>query len=169
MYSLNVPPPSEVTALAQTLAHDLPMARARTRGEHTLVAKRLGATDRTDFQHVAARVREALAGTPSFEARTTGIDYFSEDPVGSSPVVYLTIESPELHRLHRRLCDVVDPVANFEGDDYAPHVTIARGGSTDAADRLADRGIEPVTWTVTELQFWDATRSVPVGTVSLPA
>ncbi|WP_340098529.1 2'-5' RNA ligase family protein [Salinibaculum salinum] len=169
MYSLNVPPPSEVTALAQSLAHDLPMARARARGEHTLVAKRLGVDDRTDFHPVAARVRDALAGTPTFEVRTDGIDYFSEDPIGPSPVVYLAIESPELYRLHRRLCEIIDPVANFEGDDYTPHVTIARGGDIDAADRLAEQGVDPVTWTVTELQFWDAKRSLPAGTVSLPA
>ncbi|WP_302082077.1 2'-5' RNA ligase family protein [Salinibaculum rarum] len=169
MYSLNVPPPSEVTALAQSLARDLPMARARARGEHTLVAKRLRVDDRTDFHPAAARVRDALAGTPTFEVKTDGIGYFSEDPVGPSPVVYLAIESPELYRLHRRLCEIIDPVENFEGDDYTPHVTIARGGDIDAAERLVERGVDPVTWTVTELQFWDAKRSLAAGTVSLPA
>lgn len=169
MYSLNVPLPSDVTSLAGTLARDLPTARARTRGDHTLVAKRLGTGDRGEFQRIATRVRETLAGTPAFEARTSAVDYFETAADGTSPVVYLAIEAPELQRLHDRLCAVVDPVDGIEGDDYVPHVTVARGGRVDAAERLADRDIDPVRWTVTELQFWDAGRSLSAGTISLPA
>ena len=169
MYSLNVPVPGEVAALATSLARDLPGARARTRGEHTLVVKRLGAGDRSEYQQVAARVREALAGTPAFEVRVTGIEYFREAPVGSAPVVYLAVESPGVERLHRRLCETVAPVDGIEGDDYTPHVTVARGGTIDGAERLAARTVDPVDWTVTELQFWDAERSLPAGSVALPA
>lgn len=169
MYSLNVPPPSEVTALASRLARDLPGARARARGEHTLVVKRLGADDRAEFQRVAARVREALAGTPTFQVRVTDVDYFEDAVEGTSLVVYLAVESPHLRRLHERLCEVIDPVPDLEGEGYVPHVTVARGGSVDAAERLADRDVSPVEWTVSELLFWDAERSLPAGTVSLPA
>ena len=169
MYSLNVPLPSDVTTLASSLARDLPAARARTRDEHTLVAKRLGTGNRGAFQRVSTRVRESLAGTPAFEAQISGVDYFEIAADGTSPVVYLAIESPELQRLHDRLCGIVDPVDDIEGEEYVPHVTIARGGRVDAAKRLADRDVDPVTWTVTELQFWDAERSLAAGTVSLPA
>ena len=169
MYSLNVPLPGDVTALATSLARDLPGARARTRGEHTLVAKRLGTGDRGEFQRRAARVRDALARTPAFEARISGVDYFETAADGASPVVYLAVECPPLRRLHDRLCDTVDPVAGMEGEDYVPHVTVARGGRLDAAERLTARDIDPVTWTVTEVQFWDADRSLAAGTVSLPA
>jgi 2'-5' RNA ligase len=169
VYSLNVPLPSGVTTLAGTLARDLPAARARTRGDHTLVAKRLGTGHRGEFQRRATRIRETLAGTPAFEARLTGVDYFETAADGTSPVVYLAIESPELERLHDRLCGVVDPVDGIEGDDYVPHVTIARGGSKEAADRLADRDVDPVTWTVSELVFWDAERGLSAGTISVPA
>jgi 2'-5' RNA ligase len=130
--------------------------------------KRLGTGDRTTLQRVRPRVRDALAGTPAFEARVAGVDYFAEAADGPSPVVYLTVESPELARLHDRLCDVLDPVAGIEGEAYVPHVTVARGGTLDAAERLADREIAPVTWTVSELVFWDAERGVAAGSVSLP-
>jgi 2'-5' RNA ligase len=169
VYSLNVPVPSDVTTLATSLARDLPGARARTRGEHTLVLKRLGTGDRSQFQRVAARVRDALIGTPTFRACIPGIEFFQTATDGTSPVVYLAVESPELRRLHDRLCGTVDPVAGMEGEAYVPHVTVARGGSVEAAGRLAARDIDPVTWTVTELQFWDAERSLAAGTVSLPA
>ena len=169
MYSLNVPLPSDVTRLATSLARDLPGARARTRGEHTLVAKRLATGNRGEFQRIATRVRDTLAGTPAFEARVAGVDCFEVAADGQSPVVYLAVESPELERLHQRLCDAVDPVSGMERDDYVPHVTIARGGTVDAAERLAGRDIASIRWTVTELQFWDAERSLSAGTVSLPA
>jgi 2'-5' RNA ligase len=169
VYSLNVPVPGEVGRLAGEVARDLPTARARPRGEHTLVAKRLGTGDRGEFQRVATRVREALAGTPAFEARVAAVDYFETAADGASPVVYLAVESPELQRLHERLCSVVDPVDGIEGEAYVPHVTVARGGRVDAAERLTGRDIDPVTWTVTELQFWDAERSLSAGSVSLPA
>ena len=169
MYSLNVPLPTDVTTLATSLARDLPTARARTRGAHTLVAKRLGTGDRREFQRITARVRDALAGTPAFEARVTGVDAFEQAADGTSPVIYLAVDCPELEWLHSRLCAVVDPVDGIEGEAYVPHVTIARGGRIDAARRLAERDIDPVTWTVTELQLWDAERALAAGTVSLPA
>ncbi|MFC7133096.1 MULTISPECIES: 2'-5' RNA ligase family protein [Salinibaculum] len=169
MYSLNVPVPSEVSALAADLARDLPGARARTRGEHTLVAKRLGTGDRAAFQRLSARARDALTGAPAFAARVSGVDYFADPATGAAPVVYLAVESPGLRDFHERLCEQFDPVDGIEGDDYAPHVTIARGGSVDAAERLAVRDVDPVEWTVSELVFWDAERSQPAGTVSLPA
>ncbi len=169
MYSLNVPLSGEVSALAADLARDLPGARARARGERTLVVKRLGRGDRSEFRRLAARTREALAGQPGFEARVTGVDLFEEAVAGPSPVVYLAVESPGLVALHRRLVEVFDPVEGIEGEDYVPHVTVARGGTVAAARRLAGRGIEPVEWPVSELAFWDADRGQPAGTVSLPA
>ena len=169
MYSLNVPVPSDVTTLATSLARDLPGARARTRGKHTLVLKRLGTGDRSQFQRVAARVRDALIGTPTFRACIPGIEFFQTATDGTSPVVYLAVESPELRRLHDRLCGTVDPVAGMEGEAYVPHVTVARGGDVEAAQRLVDREIEPIEWAVEELAFFDADRGQSVSRVSLPA
>lgn len=169
MYSLNVPVPVEVSRLASELARELPAARARGRGEHTLVAKRLGEGDGAAFGRLAARAREALTGTPAFEARVTGVDYFADAAAGPSPVVYLAVESPGLFALHRTLARTFDPVEGLEGEAYVPHVTVARGGSADAARRLAGRDVDPIEWTVTELEFWDAERGQPAGTVSLPA
>jgi 2'-5' RNA ligase len=84
-------------------------------------------------------------------------------------VVYLAVESPGLRSLHERLCDEFDVVDGVEGDDYTPHVTVARGGERAAAERLVGREIDPVEWTVEELVFHDAERGQSVSRVALPA
>jgi len=167
VYSLNVPLPGAVSALAADLARDLPDARARARDEHTMVAKRLGRGDRVDFHRISARTREALAGAPAFDLRVTGVDYFEEAAAGPSPVVYLAVESPGLCAIHRQLSESFAPVDGMEGDAYVPHVTVARGGSLAGAKRLAGREIEPIEWTVTELVFWDTDRGQHAGSVVL--
>ncbi len=167
MYSVNVPVPSEVSALASRLARDLPRARGRPRGEHTLVVKRL-VGEGGDHQQVA-RARDVLADAPTFRVRITGIDLFARPTSGAGPVVYLAVESPGLERLHYRLASAFDPVEGIEGEAYVPHVTIARGGPERAAHRITDRQIDPIEWTASELVFWDGDRNQPAGRVSLPA
>ena len=169
MYSLNVPVPVEVATLADDLARDLPGARARRRGKHTLVCKRLGDGDAADYHRLEARARETLTGTDPFPARVTGVGQFAAAATGTSPVVYLAVESPGLVDLHGRLCEAFDPVDGLEDQDYTPHVTVARGGSPERADALCERNLDPVAWTVSELAFRDAKRGQSVGTVSLPA
>jgi len=168
VYSLNVPVPGEVAALASDIARELPTARARNRGEHSLCVKRLdgNGTD-TGYSRLEARSREVLADQDSFEVSVTGIGYFHRAVIGTAPVVYLAVESPELRRLHGQLAAVFQLVEGIEGPEYTPHVTVARGGSRRNAERVADRTIEPVTWTVSELLFWDATSHQSVSTVSL--
>jgi 2'-5' RNA ligase len=87
-------------------------------------------------------------------------------------VVYLAVESPGLRQVHDRVLDDFSAVEEFQGDDYVPHVTLARGGGVAAeqtARRLAEREIEPVTWTVERLGLWDAKYEEEVATFSLPA
>lgn len=168
MYSLNVPVPGRVAALATDLARSLPDAHARVRGTHTLGVKRLTSDD--SYNRLEARVRELLAGQPAFEVEITDLRYFSNAPTGSSPVVYLAVESPELHRLHDHLTDSFDPVnTQIEGEGYTPHVTVARGGSFERAEEVTDQDIDPITWTVSELLFWDSVHNQSVSSVSLPA
>lgn len=169
MYSLNVPAPAGVARLASELARDLPGARARARDEHTLLVKRLGGSRGDEAVRLPSRVREAIAGTPPFEVTTTGVGVFEEPVTGTGPVVYLAVESPELVALHERLCEEFEPVAHLEGETYVPHVTIARGGDLAAAERLARRDVERVTFEVSELVIWDAERSLPTTRFSLPA
>lgn len=169
VYSLNVPVPPAVSRLAGEVARDLPAARERSRGRHTLVVKRLGTGDRETYHAIEARAREALRGQPPFAAGVTGLDLFEEATTGTSPVVYLTVESPGLYSLHRDLCTHFDPVDDVEGDDYTPHVTVARGGSREDAERACERSIDPIEWTVDALTFLDAERGNEAGRVSLPA
>ena len=166
VYSLNVPLPSEVPRLALDLARAVPDAMPRQRGEHTLVAKRLGADGRPP-NVTEAHAREVLAGEPPMAVRTTGVDRFPEPTSGPGPVLYLAVESPGLRALHERLCAVFDPVPDVEGDAYTPHVTIARGGDREATRRLCERDVEPIEWVVDELELYDAERSLASGTVAL--
>jgi 2'-5' RNA ligase len=168
VYSLNVPVPSEVSALASRLARELPQARPRSRGEHTFVLKRL--TGEREARHtLVARAREELADTNPFQVRITGVDYFGQPTSGPGPVVYLAVDSPDLERLHYNLATTFDPVEGIEGQEYTPHVTVARDGAEQAAHRIAERSIEPIEWTVTKLVFYDGDRSQRTSRVSLSA
>lgn len=166
MYSVNAPVPGRVSELAARLYPDL-HAFERVRETHSLLVKRLG--DASDVNALQRRTHRALAGTPAVEAAVTGIDYFADPPVGPAPVVYLAVESPGLEAIHADLVDVFEPVPELEGDDYVPHVTLARGGEEEAARRLTAREIDPITFTVTELEFFDGRHRLPVSRVSLPA
>ena len=166
--SLNVPVPGRISAIANDLRPTL-AGFETVRDRHSLVLKRLSEADPGGLE---TRVRQALAGAPAVEARVSGIDAFEEPWAGPGPVVYLAVESPGLLEVHRRLCETFGAVEGIEGDGYVPHVTLARGGGAeaeDAVDRLLSTDIEPVTWTVGELVFWDARYDEVVGRVSLPA
>jgi 2'-5' RNA ligase len=164
VYSFNVPVPNAVSRLAADL-HPRLVAFDRLRDHHTLVCKRFETDDR---HRLRERLRNVLDPTPAFAARVTGIDCFADPVRGPGPVVYLAVESPGLRDLHRRLVDAFGAVADLEGPDYTPHVTLARGGSVDAARDLASLDIDPVSWTVSELALWSRERRAPTWSVSLP-
>lgn len=167
MYSLNVPVPGAVERLAADL-HPHLTAFDRIRDRHSLVCKRFE-VDEAEYDHLRERLRVALSPTPAFEARVTGIDAFETPPHGSGPVLYLAVESPGLHDLHRRLVDVFGAVHDdLEGEAYVPHVTLARGDGVEAVDGLRDLDIDPITWTVSELRLWSRDRRAAGWTVSLP-
>ena len=168
MYSLNVPLPSEVARRAGEIARQLPQATPRERGEHTLLAKRLGSGQAAEYNRYEAAAREVLAGTAPFALRIDRIDCFAEAAAGPSPVVYLGVDSPGLVAVHDRLCDRFDPQPDLGGDDYVPHVTIARGGSIEAA-RTVCGPIDPIEWTAEALEFYDAERGLAASRLSLPA
>lgn len=169
MYSLNVPVPGAVRERAWELRSQLTVFE-RLRDEHTLVIKRLDARTSGEFAALERATREEVAGTAPFEASITGIGHFESPPAGPSPVVYLAVESPPLERLHRRLVEGLDAVPELEGDAYRPHITLARGTTDhEAVEALLQTDVEPVTWTVDRLVFWDARRELATGTIRLPA
>ena len=165
VYSLNVAVPGRVHRLAADLYPEL-VGFERIREDHAILLKRLGDGR---FPRIAERTREALAGAPAGEARITDIDYFTDPPRGSSPVVYLAVESPALERIHRQLVDALGAADGLEGPDYTLHVTLARDGDLATAQRLADREIEPIEWTVSACQFYDAVDREVIRRVPLPA
>ena len=164
MYSLNVPVPGTVARIAADLRPQL-AAFETVRDRHTLVAKRFEEEDRNRLRE---RLRGALTGASAFEVRTTGVDYFERAAAGRSPVVYLAVESPGLLSLHDRLVRAFGAAAGVEGDEYVPHVTLARGGRVEDAERLAaEVSVDPVSWTVSALDLWSAEYHEAVETVRL--
>lgn len=169
MYSLNVPVPGEVHAVAMELRSALADVD-QLREDLTLVAKRLPVDDPSDFPPVHERTLEALDGAVPFEVRIDGIGTFEEPVTGPAPVIYLAVESPGLMRIHERMIEEFEAIPNFEGDEYVPHITLGRGGdvSRSRLDELRSREVERVSWSVDRLNFWDPRRGVPIGEVRLP-
>lgn len=166
MYSLNVPLPAAVRREIDTLRPALTGFDA-VRETPTLVLKRFGSGSPDGFASIESEVRLTLANVAPFTVRLAGVGVFQAPVSGPAPVAYLAIESAELERLHARLVDEFGAIDGVEGADYVPHVTLARGGNASAVDRIADREVEPVEWTVSELWFWDGRAAERAGRVSL--
>lgn len=155
MASVNLPIPGDVKRLANDL-HPKLTRFDTVREEQTLVVKRIDSHEwRADPDRVRERLRQVFDRTHPFPVRVTGVDVFDEPTAGTAPVVYLAVESPGLHHLHGRLCREFDPVEGIEGDDYTPHITLARGGRVEDAERLAGEPLDGVEWTVSEAMVWD--------------
>lgn len=159
-YSLNVPVPAAVRRLSARFEPAL-TAFQSIRDDPTLVVKRFdGGRSRGEIESL---LREEIARVSPFEVRITGVEAFRTPPTGSSPVVYLAVESRGVRRVHEQLVERVGPVRGVEGPNYTPHVTLARGLDTAIGDdvdrvetalgRLRAR-FEPVTWTVDQLGVW---------------
>lgn len=165
--SLNVPVPGQVKRLAGDLEPDL-YTFDRVRRTHTLGVKRLGERTPTEYAQLVPQVRRAIAGTPPFAVRITGIETFEQPSLGTVPVVYLAVEGQALYALNRRLSELFEPIEGIDGEAYTPHITLARGGSDEERTRLCEREISSIDWTVTELVLWDATYEEVTTRFSLP-
>lgn len=181
MYSVNVPVPWAVERRAAALEPELgPFESIRDR--HTLVVKRLDGRDLDDLHRIRERLRPALRGVAPFDLRVTGIDAFDDPPLGTGPVVYLAVEAvgdadrdgaagsdasgeptgsagDPLEAVHDRLVREFGAVSGLEGADYVPHITLARGWTgrgdpSGTVDRLRERDVDPIRWTVDELGIW---------------
>lgn len=166
MFSLNVPLPGRVRREVESLRPAL-TGFDTVREETTLVVKRFGRPDPSEAARLESEARAVLADAPAFEAHIDGIGTFDDPPAGPAPVVYLVVESPGLEQLHARLVEAFGAVPGLEGPDYVPHVTVARGDGRDALERLSNVTVEPVTWTVGELWFWEARHGERAGRVTL--
>jgi hypothetical protein len=174
MFSVNIPVPRAVDRLAAELSPELSAFDSR-RDRFSLVGKRIGTAafeagttpnkDRA-VAELRERLRPLLAPVDPFQIRAPTIAQFDDPARGPGPVVYLKIESPGLLQLHRRLCSIFDPVDDFEAGDYVPHVTLARGGSSQAALRLCEKDIDHIDWTVTEVELFDPEYREPAATLT---
>ena len=183
MFSLNVPLPPAVENIAADL-HPKLTGFKRLRERQTLVCKRFGVDDVSSGEPDRPRptksqavetlytdLRGLLSGTVPVEVAVTGIDTFDTPVSGAGPVVYLTVESDELVRLHRRLCAAYDAIDGIEGDDYVPHVTLARGGEPEAVREAVTRirgvDIESIRWRVHALDLYDPEFREVAATIEL--
>lgn len=166
MDSLNVPVPGSVRQQLEALRPAL-AGFETVREDPTLVLKRFDGSAPADA--IESEVRLVLADADPFEVRVDGINSFERPVSGAAPVAYLAVESPGLERFHEQLVGSFGAVDGLEGEDYVPHVTVARGGGPEALDQLDAVAFEPVEWSVTELRFWDARRAEPVGRLQLSA
>ena len=186
MFSLNVPLAPAVDGLAADLHPKLEGFDA-VRERRTLVCKRFGVADvsgsgersedgdaepprRADaLDRLRGRLSRPLGRTAPFEVAVTGVDTFDAPASGSAPVVYLVVESEGLVRLHERLCDAFGAIEGIEGDDYVPHVTLARGGNPEpgAVAGLVDAAFDPVRWRVHALDVWDPAFREVAATIDL--
>jgi len=170
VFSLNVPLAPAVDALAGDLHPKLEGFDA-VRQRRTLVCKRFGVDDVRDrdrdagepptkndaLDRLRGRLSRPLAGVDPFEVAVTGVGVFDAPASGSRPVVYFTVESDGLVGLHDRLCAAFGAVEGIEGDDYVPHITLARGGNPEpgAVAGVVDTGFELIRWRVHALDVWD--------------
>ena len=186
MFSLNVPLAPAVDGLAADLHPKLEGFDA-VRERRSLVCKRFGVADvsgsgersedgdaepprRADaLDRLRGRLSRPLGRTAPFEVAVTGVDTFDAPASGSAPVVYLVVESEGLVRLHERLCDAFGAIEGIEGDDYVPHVTLARGGNPEpgAVAGLVDAAFDPVRWRVHALDVWDPAFREVAATIDL--
>ncbi len=164
MASLNVPVPGavrrEIEALRPRLA-DFDSVRETP----TLVLKRFDGA--RSAHEVESEVRLAVANTGPFDVRLAGLETFEDPVTGPEPVLYLALESPGLGQLHRRLVDRFGAVNGLEGEEYVPHITLARGGDPEGLAELTEASIDPVEWTVAELWVWDPRREERLGRIEL--
>ena len=198
MFSLNVPLPPAVDRLAADL-HSKCSGFDRVRDRRTLVCKRFGVGDVPDrvasderagggvgaspgspadgpsppkpdaLDALRDDLQPLLAGTDPFPVAVSGIDVFVAPASGSGPVLYLVVESDALVRVHNRLCAADGAVEGIEGEEYAPHVTLARGGDPEpgvVAD-LAAAEFEPIRWRVHALDLYDPEFREVAATIDL--
>ena len=167
VYSLNVAIPGEIHALTERLRPQL-LTCDTIRDTKTLVVKRFPATDRDELTRAQKKTRDALRGTDPFRIRVTGVEQFEIPASGDGPVLFLAIDSPALEAIHDRLVTVFDAAPGIEGEDYRPHITIARGGDPEVVEDILQTEIEPLSVAVNRLIYWDAQRNLPTGELRLP-
>lgn len=180
MFSLNVPLPPAVDRIGSTLSED-PASFGRLRTRHTLVCKRFAANDLPDaddtpdahrtaaLERLCSVLRSPLASVEPFALAITGVDAFETPASGTGPVVYLTVESPPLVRLHHRLCVAFGAAADVEGDAYVPHVTLARGSDPAAVRDALNVDLEttPIRWRTDAVTVYDARFREVAATLTL--
>ena len=82
-------------------------------------------------------------------------------------MAYLTVESEGLRTIHDRLVEEFGAVDDLEGPPYVPHLTLARGGPSDAPAALAERSFDPISFTAKTLDFYDSERAERVESITL--
>lgn len=91
-----------------------------------LTVKSIGEVSDSEVRDVVSSVSEVVMETPSFEVTLDGVGAFPN-------CLHIPVtDSRELVEFHRELCNIPQiRVGEYEGDEYVPHVTIAKFSSRD--------------------------------------
>ena len=119
--------------------------------EPTLVIKRF---ERKDLDgHMESEIKFLLENVEPFNVKIGNLKKFDVAVRGSSPVLYLEIKSPGMKALHETLVSAFGCVKGIEGENYIPHITLARGGGKEDINFSVLPG--STQWTAKMLEFWD--------------
>ena len=150
MWSLNVSMPQNIVRAIREVALGA-SGWEEICEDPTLVIKRFEKVDVSG--HVESEIKLLLESVEPFDIEIGNLERFDVAERGSSPVLYLEVKSPGMKALHEILVDVFGSVKGVEGENYIPHITIARGGGVRDVDFSGFSG--PTIWTAETLEFWN--------------
>ncbi len=147
MWSLNVTIPQKVSRLIEEMAPAL-WNWEEICEDPTLVIKRF----ETKTAKEETEIRLLLEKIEPFDVQIGNIRTFDIAQRGISPVLYIEVESPGIEALHEMLVGIFGCVKGIEGQDYTPHITLARGECREYIE--FEERPDPIQWEADELEFW---------------
>ncbi len=150
MWSLNVSIPQGIVRAIEEMA---PVSRGWEEivEEPTLVIKRFEKEDLDG--HIESEIKFLLENVEPFTVEIGNLEMFEVADRGTSPVLYIEVKSIGMKLIHETLVSVFGCVKGVEGENYIPHITIARGSGVKNIDFSDFSG--PTWWTAKTLEFWD--------------
>ncbi|HIJ12598.1 MAG TPA: 2'-5' RNA ligase family protein [Halobacteriales archaeon] len=150
MWSLNVSIPQGIVRAIGEITPVLGRGEGIVE-EPTLVIKRFEKEDLDG--HIESEIKFLLENVEPFIVEIGNLEMFEVADRGTSPVRYIEVKSIGIKVLHETLVSVFGCVKGVEGENYIPHITIARGSGAKNLDFSDFSG--PIQWTANTLEFWD--------------
>ncbi len=150
VWSLNVSIPQNIVRAIGEVTSELGQG-GEVNEELTLVIKRFEKRDLDG--HLESEIKILLENVEPFVVEIGNLKMFDVADRGTSPVLYLEVKSRGIKLLHETLVSSFGCVEGVEGENYIPHITIARGDGVRGVD-FSDFSCS-TRWTAEILEFWD--------------